>query len=344
MRIILVGVGTVGQAFCRILLHNKNEIIRLYGFDPKVVAAVDSRGASVNSSGLDLDVLLNLKGRGKSVALYPVNGKKGVSALDVIEEVDADAVIEASPTKISDGEPGLSFIKAALRKKRNVVATNKGPLALALPALMELADYKNVALRFSGTVGAGMPILDFGKKCLLGDKITSIRGVLNGTTNYILTRMTEAGVTMSQALEEAQRAGYAEADPAYDVKGIDTACKLVIMANWLMGRDATIKDVDIEGIESVTPADVEKAKAKNSVVKLVGTLEDRITVHPALVEKNHPLAVDGALNAVSFKAKFAGEITLVGKGAGGIETAGAVLRDLIDIRWSSLGISGGKAV
>jgi len=224
------------------------------------------------------------------------------------------------------------------------VATNKGPLALALPALMELAEYKNVALRFSGTVGAGMPILDFGKKCLLGDKITSIRGVLNGTTNYILTRMTEAGVTMSQALEEAQKAGYAEEDPSYDMKGIDTACKLVIMANWLMGRDVTINDVDIEGIESVTPADILEAKAKNSVVKLIGTVEDKITVHPALVDNNHPLAVDGALNAVSFKAGFAGEITMVGKGAGGIETAGAVLRDLIDIRWSLLGVSGGRVL
>jgi homoserine dehydrogenase len=344
MRIILVGVGTVGQAFCKILLQNKNEMNRLYGFDPKIVAAVDSRGAAVNSSGLDLDMILNLKSGGKSVALYPMNGKKGVSALDVIEDVDTDAVIEASPTRINDGEPGLSFIKAALRHKRNVVATNKGPLALALPALMELAEYKNVALRFSGTVGAGIPILDFGKKCLLGDRITSIRGILNGTTNYILTRMTESGVTMSQALEEAQKAGYAEADPAYDVKGIDTACKLVIMANWLMGRDATIKDVDIQGIESVTPADVEKAKAKKSVVKLVGTLEDRITVRPALVDKNHPLAVDGALNAVSFRAEFAGEITMVGKGAGGVETAGAVLRDLIDIRRSSLGGAGGRAL
>jgi homoserine dehydrogenase len=344
MRIILVGVGTVGQAFCKTLLHNKNEIIRIYGFDPKVVAAVDSRGAAVNPSGLDLAMLLNLKGGGKSVALDSTNGKKGVSALDIIEEVDADAVIEASPTRINDGEPGLSFIKAALRKKRNVVATNKGPLALALPALMELAEYKNVALRFSGTVGAGIPILDFGKKCLLGDRITSIRGILNGTTNYILTRMTEAGVTMSQALEEAQKAGYAEADPAYDVKGIDTACKLVIMANWLMGRDVTIKDVDIQGIESVTPADVEKAKATNSVVKLVGTLEDRITVHPAFVDKDHPLAVDGALNAVSFKAEFAGEITMVGKGAGGTETAGAVLRDLIDIRRSSWRDSEGRAL
>jgi len=305
---------------------------------------VDSRGAAVNPSGLDLAMLLNLKGGGKSVALDSTNGKKGVSALDIIEEVDADAVIEASPTRINDGEPGLSFIKAALRKKRNVVATNKGPLALALPALMELAEYKNVALRFSGTVGAGIPILDFGKKCLLGDRITSIRGILNGTTNYILTRMTEAGVTMSQALEEAQKAGYAEADPAYDVKGIDTACKLVIMANWLMGRDVTIKDVDIQGIESVTPADVEKAKATNNVVKLVGTLEDRITVHPTFVDKNHPLAVDGALNAVSFKAEFAGEITMVGKGAGGTETAGAVLRDLIDIRRSSWRNSGGRAL
>jgi homoserine dehydrogenase len=154
--------------------------------------------------------------------------------------------------------------------------------------------------------------------------------------------MSEGGITMQDALKEAQKAGYAEADPTYDVEGIDTACKLVIMANWLIGKNVTLKDVDIQGINEVTPDNIIKAKAKKSVIKLLGTIEEKISVCPTLVDENHPLAVNGALNAVSFNAEYAGEITMVGKGAGGIETAGAALRDLIDIRGSFLRIKGGN--
>jgi len=342
MRIIIVGLGTVGQALARIIYQKRREVVKLHGFEPTVVAVVDSRGAAINLSGLNIEKLLALKKAGKSVALHHNGGRIGMSGIDVIDEVEADTVIEATPTKIVDGEPGLSHIQAALKKKMSVITTNKGPLAIALPALMELADYKNVALRFSGTVGAGIPILDFGKNCLLGDRIVSIRGILNGTSNYILTRMSEGGIIMQEALKEAQKAGYAEADPTYDVNGIDTACKLVIMANWFMGRNVTIKDVDIQGIDCVALGDIAKAKAKNCVLKLIGTIEEKISVCPTLIDENHPLAVNGALNAVSFNAEYAGEITMVGKGAGGIETAGAVLRDLIDIRRNSLGIQGGK--
>jgi homoserine dehydrogenase len=341
MRIIIVGLGAVGQALARILYRERGKIVKFHGFEPTIVAVVDSGGAAVNQTGLNIEKLLELKGAGKSVALYPNGGRIGMSGIDVINEVEADTVVEATPTKIADGEPGLSHIQAALKKKKNVIATNKGPLAIALPALMELADYKNVALRFSGTVGAGIPILDFGKNCLLGDRIISIRGILNGTSNYVLTRMSEGGIIMQEALKEAQKAGYAEADPTYDINGTDTACKLVIMANWLLGRNVTIKDVDIQGIEGVAPDDIVKAKARNCMLKLIGTIEDKISVRPMLIDVNHPLAVNGALNAVSFNSEYAGEITMVGKGAGGIETAGAVLRDLIDIRRSVFGIQGG---
>ena len=340
MRIIIIGFGTVVQPFAKIIRDKRREILKLYGFDPIIVAVADSRGAAVNSSGLDLDQLLDLKKAGGSVASHPSVGRRGMSGMDVIEDVDADVVVEATPTRIVDGEPGLSHIKAALRRKRHVIATNKGPLAIALPALMELADYKNVALRFSGTVGGGTPILDFGKRCLLGDRILSIKGILNGTTNYILTRMGEGGVTIGDALKEAQRAGYAEADPAYDVEGVDTACKLVIMANWLMGRNVTIKDVEIKGIMGVTQNEVAEAKAKDCEVKLIGAIEEKIWVRPSVIARNHPLAVDGTLNAVSFNTEYAGEITIVGKGAGGTETAGAILRDLIDIRRSFFGLQG----
>jgi homoserine dehydrogenase len=171
----------------------------------------------------------------------------------------------------------------------------------------------------------------------------SIRGILNGTSNYILTRMSEGGVTIGEALKEAQKAGYAEADPTYDIEGIDTACKLVIVANWVMGRNVTLKDVHMNGIVGVTREDVIDARAEGKVIKLLGTIEEEISVRPTVIDADHPLAVGGALNAVSFNAEYAGEVTIVGKGAGGVETAGAVLRDLIDIRRTALTLQGGRA-
>lgn len=158
-------------------------------------------------------------------------------------------------------------------------------------------------------------------------------GILNGTTNYILTRMDESEVSMDAALKEAQQKGYAETDPSYDLKGIDSACKLVIMTNWLMGRGVTIRDVDISGITEITLDHVKKAKAKECVIKLIASVDDEeLMVKPQMILRNHPLCVGGALNAVAFKAEYAGEITIIGKGAGGVETGGAILRDLIDIR------------
>jgi homoserine dehydrogenase len=341
LRVAIIGFGNVGQAFARILLEKSSEIFRLYGFKPIVVAVADKGGAALSSSGLDMDAILKAKKLKKSVSSVPDVGRSDISGTDVLEEVETDVVVEATPTNITHGEPGLTHIKTALKMKKHVITTNKGPLAIALPALMELASYNNVTLRFSGTVGGGTPILDLGKRCLLGDRIISIRGILNGTSNYILTRMSGGEVTMEEALREAQAAGYAEADPTYDVEGIDTACKLVIIANWLMDRGVTIKDVEIIGITGVTLKDIAEAKAKGCNIKLIGAVEDSVWVKPQLIKRDHPLSVSGTLNAVTFRTEYAGDVTIVGKGAGGVETAGAVLRDLIEIRRSILAPQGG---
>ncbi len=332
MRIIIIGFGAVGEAFAKILHEKEKELLKAFGFKPSIVAVADTNGAAINPSGLNLDELFRSKKTCGSITLH-TRFKSKMSSIEVIESVDADAVVEVTPTNIVNGEPGLSHIMAALKRKRHVITTNKGPLALALPAMMELASYNRVLLRFSGTVGGGTPILDLGRKCLLGDKIISIRGILNGTTNYILTRMDEEGVSMDVALKEAQRKGYAEADPSYDLKGFDAGCKLVIMANWLMNRGVTIRDVDISGLTDITLNDVEEAKRKGCAVKLIASMENKeLTVKPQLIPRNHPLCVWGTLNAVVFRTEYAGEVTIVGKGAGGIETGGAILRDLIDIR------------
>ncbi|MGD0072095.1 MAG: homoserine dehydrogenase [Candidatus Bathyarchaeia archaeon] len=332
MRIILIGYGVVGQGLTSILMRRRAETVKDYGFNPKIVAVVDKGGAAINSRGLSLEKLEALKKKG-SVSEDAVFGHPKMSALDVIESVEAEVVVEATSTNVKNAEPALSYITKAFKTGKHVVTTNKGPLALAMPALTELADYNHVYLRFSGTVGGGTPMLEFAKKCLAGDKILAIRGILNGTTNYILTEMAEKHVTFQQALASAQKLGYAETDPSMDVDGIDSACKVVIMANWIMNKKLTLKNVDIKGIRDVSLQALDEAAKRGNTIKLIGSIDgDKPTVKPTEIAKNNPLCVSGVLNAVTFVSEFAGEETIVGRGAGGMETASAVLRDLLDIR------------
>lgn len=331
MRIILIGCGVVGQSLGRILIRRELELVKDYGFHPRVVAIVDRGGAAVNPKGLDLEKALSLKVEKGTVALTPQDGYPNMSALDVIECVEAETMVEVTPTNIKDGEPALLHFKTAFKTGKNVVTTNKA-LALALPALTQLAHHNQVQLRFSGTVGAGTPILDLAKKCLLGDRIISIWGILNGTTNYILTQMAESHITFQQALQNAQKQGYAEADPSMDVDGLDTACKLVILANWIMNKKVTLRDVKIQGIRHVTLQTLEEVANKHRTVKLIGNINGHLKVTPNEISTQDPLCVDGVLNAVTFLSEFAGEETIIGKGAGGMETASAILRELLHIK------------
>lgn len=301
MRIIIVGFGVVGHAFAKILNEKKADLLTTFGFHPTIVAITDIDGAIINPSGIHYEKVSQSKQVYGSISHHP-DFQPGIKSLEVINNVDAEVVVEATPTNIIDGEPGLSHIMAALKKNIHVITTNKGPLALALPALLELAEYNEVLLRFSGTVGGGTPILDIGRKCLVGDQIRRIDGILNGTTNYVLTRMAESEMEMSQALAEAQNKGFAETNPSYDVEGIDSACKLAIMSNWLMNRRVTIKDVEYCGILKISLDEIRIAKQRGNVIKLVATVNDeKIVVKPQTIPLTHPLNVAGTLNAVVFK-------------------------------------------
>ncbi len=238
------------------------------------------------------------------------------------------------PVNIKTAEPALSHITTAFKTGKHVVTTNKGPLALAMPALTELAEYNNVYLRFSGTVGGGTPMLEFAKRCLAGDRILGIKGILNGTTNYILSEMSQNRVSFQDALSNAQKLGYAEREPSMDIDGFDTACKTVILANWILNQKITLKDVDRTGIRDVSLQDLDDAAKRGNTIKLIGSIEDqnKPIVKPLEIPKTSPLCVSGVLNAVTFQCEFAAEQTIIGRGAGAIETAGAVLRDLLDIR------------
>ena len=333
MRIMLVGFGVVSQSFAEILHSQSSELTRNYGIRPRVVAAVDSAGAAIDPSGLDMQLALRSKRESRSLnGLGEHVYTEGKPASEVIREVDCEVVVEATPSELTRGEPGLTHVRTAMKEGRHVICVNKGPLALAMPALMELAMHNEIMFKFSGTVGGGTPVLDLAKKCLEGCSIRSIKGILNGTCNYILTKMAAEGVEMKEALAEAQKLGYAEADPANDIEGFDSACKLVITSNYVMGTSLSIRDVDIGGITEVTMDRVASAKSQGNALKLVGFVGNGAKVAPEEIPLTHPLNVSGTFNAVTFDTDPAGEITLVGKGAGGRETASSVLRDLIEIR------------
>jgi homoserine dehydrogenase len=332
MRIILIGYGVVGQSFTKLLLSKLVDLYNLYGMKPRIVACVDNKGSAIDTSGLDIQRLLEIKKNKGTVGEYYNNNKSKLEPIQIIENIDAEIVMELTPTNLKDGEPGLSHIISAMKYGKNVITVNKGPLSVAFSSLIELANFNGISFKFSGTVGGGTPILEFAKRCLKGDRIISFKGILNGTTNYILSKM-EEGLTFNDALNDAQNKGYAEAVPSLDIDGYDAAAKLVIMANWLMGMKVALEDVNRNGISTVKTQEVSEALKKGNAVKLVATCENKkLVVKPIEVSKLDPLCVNGTLNSVTFSLEYAGNQTIIGRGAGGIETASAVLRDMIEIR------------
>jgi len=249
----------------------------------------------------------------------------------VLEEVEGDIAVEVTPTNLETGEPGLSHIRRALTLGMHVVTTNKGPLVLSLPSLVNLANRKGVLLRFSGAVGSAIPVLDFADTCLYGDRIESIRGVLNGTTNHILWRMAESRLSLSAAFKEAEHLGYAERNVSYDLNGLDTASKLVIIAYHVMNRKASLKDVQIEGIKDITLKEILEAKKEGFAIRLIGCINEQIKGSPQKIHIEEPLCVNSALNAVEFKYAYSGKHTLIGPGAGAKETASSIMNDIIHI-------------
>jgi homoserine dehydrogenase len=330
MRVQLIGFGNIGQGLARVLLEKKKYLKRRHGLEVKVVSISDISGTAISEKGIDLPKALEVMQKTGEIINYP--GAKKLSGLEAIESVEAEAVIEATPSNIETGEPGLSHMLTAMRRGKHVVTSNKGPLALEFKKLRETAAKCNVAFRFEASVGGAMPIINLANEMLSGDEIYAIEGILNGTTNYILSRMTKEESSFEVVLREAQELGIAEADPSYDIDGVDTASKLVILANAIMGIDAAYRDVKIQGIRKITPEAIKLAKEDGYVIKLVGEVKNNhLEVAPRLVPMNHPLNVDGVLNVALLRADVAGDITIVGKGAGARETNSAILSDLISI-------------
>jgi homoserine dehydrogenase len=330
LRIILCGFGVVGQSLVKLFDSRSEDLYAKYGLKPRVVGVFDSKGSAVDPAGLNFNRLIDVKKKFGTVKNY-ADTKNSMSGIDMLKNVEADILIETTASNYKDAEPGMTHIITAMKKGMHVISVNKGPLALAFPSLLELAIYNQVMFKFSGTVGGGTPILDYAKNSLRGERITSFSGILNGTTNYILTNM-GTGVTYEEALKDAKDKGYVEADESLDLDGLDAAAKLVILANWIMGMKVTLPDINCTGIRKVTVDDIKKAAKNNCAIKLIASCNKELIVGPKEVSRDDPLCVNGTLNAIAFTSEHSGTQTIIGKGAGGIETASSILRDLLDIR------------
>ena len=330
MRLILCGFGVVGQSLAKLLESRSEDLYARFGLKPRIVGVFDTKGSAVESAGLDLSKLLNVKKKYGTIKKYS-SSKNNLSGVDLIKSLDADVLVETTASNYKDAEPGMTHITEAMKHGLHVISVNKGPLALAFPSLMELATYNQVLLRFSGTVGGGTPILDYAKNSLLGERIVSFEGILNGTTNYILTNMTN-GMSFKDALNDAKQKGYVEADESLDLDGLDAAAKLVILANWVMELKVTMPDIKRIGIRNVSADDIKNAAKKNCAVKLIASCNKELIVSPREISLDDPLCVNGTLNAISFTSEHSGTQTIIGRGAGGIETASSIIRDLLDIR------------
>ena len=242
MNIGLIGFGGVGQALIRLLAKKKKYILKKYNIDIKVKYIVKSDGGIYKANGINLDEMLEFINKNKSIKEH-ILWKDNLSINEIIKNNDIDTLVELTSTNIETGEPGLTHIKRALEGGLNVVTGNKGPIILKYKELKEIADKNSVELKVGCTTGGALPSINGGLYDVAGSEIEFIEGILNGTTNYILSKMSMEEVSYEEALIQAQKDGIAETNPSLDVLGYDTACKILILANVLM--DANIKLEDI---------------------------------------------------------------------------------------------------
>ena len=310
----MLGCGVVGTQVARLLAHHQQELSTRSGAR-LVLSKIAVRDLSIPREGVDTSLLTT-------------------DANSVVSDPEIDLLIEV----MGGIEPARELILAAFANGKSVVTANKALLATHGADLYSAADAQGVDLYYEAAVAGAIPILRPLRESLVGDHVTRIIGIVNGTTNYILTKMDEEGVAFAEALEGAQNLGYAEADPTADIEGFDAGAKAAILAGLAFHTRVTSTDVYREGIASITATDVAVAKSMNHVIKLLAiaelTSEDHISVrvHPTLIPRTHPLAsVREAYNAVFIEAESAGQLMFYGRGAGGEPTASAILGDVVAV-------------
>ncbi len=337
VRFLLIGAGNVGRRFLELIALKRDILHDRLGLRLVLAGVSDRSGVAVSPAGLDPQRVVALKLDGQGVAAYIRRGQAGVSALEMVETVRADLLLEASPANLQDGNPGLACIETALARGMDVVTANKAPLVLAFRRLLALAEANGAQIRFDATVAGGLPAVNLGQRDLVMADIYRLEGILNLTSNYILTSMAEHGLSYDQALAHAQTAGHAEADPRLDVEGRDAANKLVILANSVLHYPAELADVAVEGITGLTAETLQQAVVEGKRVKPVAVAERsgqgyRLTVGPARLDASHPLAQLGAEQmGIVYHTDVCGVISAAIVEETPMPTATAMLRDVLDL-------------
>lgn len=334
MRLGLIGCGGVGKAFLK-LIGEKNKGLKIKKLTINYI--LDSKGGIYNNKGIDcLDVINFLEDNNK-IHKYPHGGKREINFEFIMERLDIDILVELTPTNKDTGEPAITYMKRALEKGVHVVTGNKGPILLSYKELNTLASKNSVQLGIGCTTGGALPSINAGLIDMAGAQILSIEGILNGSTNFILKEMTEFKVEYSVALEKAQKLGIAETDPSLDVNGWDTASKLLILTNVLMGKDKKMKDIKVEGITNLSVEDIEIATENKEKYKLIGRTQIVdgkliMTVKPEKINDNHSLYnVEGKNKAVKYSSDTLGDLTVIGGASGTLPAAASIYRDIINI-------------
>ena len=331
--IALVGFGTVAQGLCKILLDKRDILKKEHQFEFEIVAVTSrSRGTMFHPAGLSLSYLNYLALNNNPF----VENLKNWNADEMIRESNATVIIELAYTNLEDAEPALTHCRTAFRTGKHVICGNKGPAAVAYSQMKSLAKKRGCAFLNEATVLSGTPTLSLFRNTLQGNQVLGLRGILNGTTNFILGEM-EAGASYDEAVDMASGLGYLEADPSIDLEGYDAQAKLAIMANELFDLTVELSDIACQGITSITQVHIEAARKEGKRWKLVASLaikEDQVVaqVKPEKLAPSDPLAqVNGSLNAITLSTDLLGDITITGPGAGGEETGYAVLSDLLTL-------------
>ena len=310
----MLGAGVVGSQIARLLIANKSDLASRAGANLELIS-IAVKDSKLKRDGIPAALLTN-------------------DAKSIVNDPQIDLVIEV----IGGIDPAKELILTALKNGKSVVTANKALLAKHGAELYAAADKANVDLYYEAAVAGAIPILRPLRESLVGDHVIRVMGIVNGTTNYILTKMDENGAAFADALKEAQALGFAESDPSADIEGFDAAAKAAILAGLAFHSRVTDNDVYREGISKITAADVKVAKAMEMVIKLLAIAEltpegaVSVRVHPALISRTHPLAsVRDSFNAVFVEAESAGQMMFYGKGAGGAPTASAILGDLVAV-------------
>lgn len=323
INIVLAGYGRVGQAFVRLIQEKKDFCINRYNLQIRIGVVLNSRGGLIP----DPDK--------KGFEEFPY-WESGLGVREALESQEPGILVDCTPSNIQDGEPALGYTHHALDRGWHVVTANKGPLVVDFNGIRKKAEKNRVSLGMSGATAAALPTLDVALHSLAGSEIHRIEGILNGTTNYILTRMDE-GEDYTSALEEAQKKGIAEPDPSQDVGGWDTAAKVLIITNATFGHSFTLKDIHVEGITNIPLELREKARETGKAIKLIGRFVQndkvpRLETKLSLIDPSHPLyGVDGAQKGITFFTDTMDSVTVTGGKSDPRGAAAALLKDIINL-------------